>query len=210
MVKLDDLPPLFQGTLFVHCAASELYSRHRRIAPAPCHVCPVALRRLQNPTLIVDRVHTRDPHLLTPSGPIRTTNPLRAAATVSPRLPSLRSSPAPPAQTFVIDRTGEMPEGARSPPPQPGVASPRPSGSSPAPYGNGSRAGTPLGVGAVTAAPLPSRFPTYDLDVDEPRPGTPEPIKVMRAKKKGSGSGSGKKEKRRTQTRQTDSSTTQT
>ncbi|RDX42973.1 Adaptor protein complex AP-3 delta subunit [Lentinus brumalis] len=137
--------------------------------------------------------------------------PLFQAATVSPRLPSLRSSPAPPAQTFVIDRTGEMPEGARSPPPQPGVASPRPSGSSPpAPYGDGSRAGTPLGVGAVTAAPLPSRFPTYDLDVDEPRPGTPEPIKVMRAKKKGSGSGSGKKEKRRTQTRPTDGGTTQT
>ncbi|RPD64688.1 Adaptor protein complex AP-3 delta subunit [Lentinus tigrinus ALCF2SS1-7] len=133
--------------------------------------------------------------------------PLSQAATVSSYLPSLRSSPAPPAQTFVIDRTGEMPEGARSPPPQPVGQSPRSSGS-PAPYGNRSRAGTPLAVGAPTAAPLPSRFPAYDLDADEPRPGTPEPIKVMRAKKKGSGSG--KKEKKRTQSRKTDGSTTQT
>lgn len=171
---------------------------------------PVALQRLQNPTLIVYRVHIRDPYLLIPSDlhGHSTLNPPchDVAAAVSARLPSLRSSPAPPAQTFVIDRTGEMPEGARSPPPQSVGQSPRPSGSSPASYGNGSRAGTPLGVGA--AAPLPSRFPAYDLDADEPRAGTPEPIKVTRTKKKGSGSG--KKEKKRTQSRKTDDSTTQT
>ncbi|KAI0368886.1 Ap3d1 protein [Pilatotrama ljubarskyi] len=110
--------------------------------------------------------------------------PLSQAAT--PRLPSLRNSPSPAAQTFVIDKTGEMPEGAAA-------RSPRASGtSSPARLGNGNGASTPAG----TTAPPPSRFAPYDLDVDEPRSETPQPIKVTRAKKKGTSGG--KKEKKRT------------
>ncbi|KAI9060492.1 Adaptor protein complex AP-3 delta subunit [Trametes sanguinea] len=113
--------------------------------------------------------------------------------TATPRLPSLRSSPAPAAQTFVIDKTGEMPEGAVA---SPRARSPRPSGtSSPSLLGNGNGAGA-AGTGASATAPPPSRFAPYDLDVDEPRPGTPQPIKVTRAKKKGSSGG--KKEKKRT------------
>ncbi|KAI0354633.1 Ap3d1 protein [Trametes cingulata] len=107
--------------------------------------------------------------------------PLSQAAT--PRLPSLRNSPSPAAQTFVIDKTGEIPEGAAA-------SSPRASGTtSPARLGNGNGTSTP-------AMPPPSRFAPYDLDVDEPRPGTPQPIKVTRAKKKGTSGG--KKEKKRT------------
>ncbi|KAI0640096.1 Ap3d1 protein [Trametes polyzona] len=110
----------------------------------------------------------------------------------TPRLPSLRSSPAPPAQTFVIDKTGEMPEGAIAAPP-------RTSGTPSLGNGNGNGVGVGLGFGAVSTPPpppAPSRFAPYDLDADEPRPGTPQPIKVTRAKKKGSGGG--KKEKKRT------------
>ncbi|KAI0652531.1 Ap3d1 protein [Trametes meyenii] len=103
-----------------------------------------------------------------------------------PRLPSLRSSPAPAAQTFVIDRAGEMPEGAVAPAP---ARSPRPDEDrTPSLLGNGNgRRATPT---------APSRFAPYDLDVDEPRPGTPQPIKVTRAKKKGASGG--KKDKKRT------------
>ncbi|TBU29793.1 Adaptor protein complex AP-3 delta subunit [Dichomitus squalens] len=130
--------------------------------------------------------------------------PLSTAIAPTARLPSLRSTPAPPAQTFVIDKTGEMPEGAArtasapvSPQPQrPGVrvASPSPSYGT---YGNGSRSRSATPLGASVAAPLPSRFPAYDLDADEPRPRTPEAIKVTKVKKKGTtGSGGGGKEKK--------------
>ncbi|KAI0828832.1 Ap3d1 protein [Trametes gibbosa] len=114
----------------------------------------------------------------------------------TPRLPSLRSSPAPAAQTFVIDKTGEMPDGA--------VAPPRFAGSpSPALHGNGNGlAGAAGGPGEASnmalAAPPPSRFAPYDLDVDEPRPGTPQPIKVTRVKKKGTGGGKKEKKHKRT------------
>ncbi|KAI0778814.1 Ap3d1 protein [Trametes elegans] len=110
--------------------------------------------------------------------------PLSQATT--PRLPSLRGSPAPTSQTFVIDRTGEMPVGAVAPQRASGTSSP---------------AASHLGNGDTTTAaspvPPPSRFAPYDLDADAPRPGTPQPIKVTRAKKKGTGGG-GKKEKKRT------------
>ena len=109
---------------------------------------------------------------------------------------------------FVIDRAGEMPEGAvRSPPvpvsPQPQRPGARVASPSYGTYGNGagsrSRSATPLGatVAAPIAAPLPSRFPAYDdADADAPRAGgTPEPIKVTRAKKKGGGSGKEKKKR---------------
>ncbi|KAI8990678.1 Ap3d1 protein [Trametes punicea] len=118
--------------------------------------------------------------------------PLSQAAT--PRLPSLRSSPVPPAQTFVIDKTGEMPEGALAPQPS---RSPRPSGTrSPSLLANGHEMGSAAASGTPAVATPPSRFMPYGLDADEPRPGTPQPIKVTRAKKKGS-SGA-KKEKKRT------------
>ncbi|PIL31329.1 hypothetical protein GSI_06027 [Ganoderma sinense ZZ0214-1] len=128
--------------------------------------------------------------------------PPLAASTAAPptaRLPSLRSTPAPPTQTFVIDRTGEMPEGAV---PVPAPISPQPH--RPAAYGNGSRSrsATPSGVAAGSTAPVPppppSRFPAYDLEADEPRPRTPEAIKVTKVKKKGSsgGGGGGGKEKK--------------
>ncbi|KAI0334057.1 Ap3d1 protein [Cubamyces sp. BRFM 1775] len=122
--------------------------------------------------------------------------PLSQAVAPTPRLPSLRSSPAPPAQTFVIDKTGEMPEGAVSQPPPPRSGS---GTRSPSLLGNGNGAATTTaGVSGTpgVATPPPSRFTPYDLDADEPRPGTPQPIKVTRAKKKGSGGG--KKEKKRT------------
>lgn len=108
---------------------------------------------------------------------------MRAHPAATPRFPGLRSSPTPAAQTFVIDKTGEMPEGV--------VAPPRSAAGTPKPalLGNGHGA-------AGAAAPPPSRFAPYDLDVDEPRPGTPQPIKVTRAKKKASGGA--KKEKKRT------------
>ncbi|CDO73429.1 hypothetical protein BN946_scf185013.g63 [Trametes cinnabarina] len=113
--------------------------------------------------------------------------------TATPRLPSLRSSPVPASQTFIIDKTGEMPEGAVTAPP---ARSPRPSGtSSPSPLGNGNGASV-VGSGASATVPPPSRF-AYDLDADEPRSGTPQPIKVTRAKKKGTSAG--KKGKKRTQ-----------
>ncbi|KAM5535884.1 hypothetical protein V8D89_010502 [Ganoderma adspersum] len=137
--------------------------------------------------------------------------PPLAASTAAPstaRLPTLRSTPAPPAQTFIIDRTGEMPEGAVPAASAPISPQPhRPTGPS-AGHRNGSRSrsATPSGVvvvgGAVSAAPVPpSRFPAYDLDAYEPRPSTPEAIKVTKVKKKGSGGGGGggeKKAKKRT------------
>ncbi|KAI0800586.1 Adaptor protein complex AP-3 delta subunit [Fomes fomentarius] len=153
---------------------------------------------------------------------------LAQAATPTPshRLPSLRSTPASTTQTFVIDRTGEMPDGAVVQQPQPQRPQsrsqfPRPLGSasaSPTPsqraygIGNGSRSATPLGA-ATAAAPLPSRFPAYDLDGDEPRPGTPEPIKVTKAKKKkgaGGGGGKDKKERKRTNANTSDGTSTPT
>ena len=96
--------------------------------------------------------------------------------------------PSVTAATFTIDRTGEMPSGALSPPavPLPPSRTPTPSYAA-----NGSRAGTPVPALAT------SRFPAYDVadaDADVPRAGgTPEPIKVTRAKKKGA-SGAGTKE----------------
>ena len=123
--------------------------------------------------------------------------PSRYAAP-SARLPSLRSAPAPSAaQTFVIDRTGEMPAGAL-----PAAASAQPQRASPALSSPAapSRSPVPAGVGAAYGnggGRTPPRFPAYDdADADAPRPGgTPEPIKVTRAKKKGAGSGKEKKKR---------------
>lgn len=83
-----------------------------------------------------------------------------------PRLPTLKSLKPKPPQTFVIDRVGEMPEGASRP------ASLPPSSKSPAPSQNGA------------VASNPSFFPSYEGADAIPRTGTPPPIKVTRAKKK--------------------------
>ncbi|KAJ7361378.1 Adaptor protein complex AP-3 delta subunit [Mycena albidolilacea] len=76
-------------------------------------------------------------------------------------LPSLRGDYTPPS-SYVIDRDGEMPEGAVVP----------------------SQTATPR---TTTPAPTPSRvvssFPQYEVE-DEVRTSTPEPIKVTRTKKK--------------------------
>lgn len=86
---------------------------------------------------------------------------------IDTRLPSLKNSQPRPPQTFVIDRVGEMPEGASR------AASIPPSSKSPSPPRNGS------------AAPsTPSFFPPYEGADEIPRTGTPPPIKVTRAKKK--------------------------
>ncbi|KAG6911280.1 hypothetical protein DXG01_002119 [Tephrocybe rancida] len=75
--------------------------------------------------------------------------------------------------SFVIDRDGEMPEGAV-------VVKPA---SVPI-----SRQGTPAPGESNT--PIPARltsFPPYEVPDDDVRTSTPEPIKVMRPKKKGTG-----------------------
>ncbi|KAI0348238.1 Ap3d1 protein [Trametopsis cervina] len=99
------------------------------------------------------------------------------------RLPSLKStSRARSPQAFVIDRVGEMPEGAK-----PVSPSPAPSAKSPTPPTNG--AGTP-------SASTPSFFPQYEVEDDIPRTGTPPPIKVTRTKKKTKASRSSTKKPR--------------
>lgn len=83
------------------------------------------------------------------------------------RMPSLRSPSAKPTQTFVIDRAGEMPEGARTPRSLSASKSPSP---------------TPVN-GTVPPTVLAS-FPQYETADEIPRTATPPPIKVTRAKKK--------------------------
>ncbi|KAF8215817.1 adaptin N terminal region-domain-containing protein [Mycena galopus ATCC 62051] len=81
------------------------------------------------------------------------------------RIPSLKDDYTPPS-SYVIDRDGEMPDGAVVPslvplPVTPGTMTPL------------SRTGTPI----------ISSFPQYEVE-DEVRTSTPEPIKVTRTKKK--------------------------
>lgn len=163
----------------------------------------LSIMRIMRPSRVCTHTHTHT----------------HTAAPPTARLPSLRSNPAPPAQTFIIDRTGEMPQGTASvtvpAAPVPIAPQPhRPTGAS-AGYRNGSRSRsatpsrvlTAAGGGGASAAPMPpSRFPAYDLDADEPRPSTPEAIKVTKVKKKkGSGGGGGEKRtKKRTTTRPDD------
>ncbi|OBZ78815.1 AP-3 complex subunit delta-1 [Grifola frondosa] len=95
---------------------------------------------------------------------------------VDPQLPNLRSSPAP--VSFVIDRAGEMPEGAVHPASQP------PERDSPSAFEN---------AAPKTTTVPPSLVPQYDLGDEIPRTGSPQPIKVTRAKKKGTGGGKKKR-----------------
>ncbi|KAF7302704.1 AP-3 complex subunit delta [Mycena chlorophos] len=91
-------------------------------------------------------------------------------------LPSLR--PSPNAVSFTIDRDGEMPVGAVSPPPPPvgNGSNGSTRAATPAPSGNGS------GSGSATPSRI-SSFPQYDVPDAELRTSTPEPIKVTRTKK---------------------------
>ncbi|KAJ7459062.1 adaptin N terminal region-domain-containing protein [Mycena galericulata] len=79
-------------------------------------------------------------------------------------LPSLRED-STPSSSFVIDRDGEMPDGAVPP-------SPVPTGTI-----------TPVSQGSSTPSRMVTSFPQYEV-VDEVRTSTPEPIKVTRPKKK--------------------------
>jgi AP-3 complex subunit delta-1 len=83
---------------------------------------------------------------------------------VESRLPSLRTtSQTFSSQPFVVDKDGEMPEGAVMSLPQPALTS----------------------GPSTTPAQLIS-FPPSDYP-DTPRSQTPDPITVMRTKKKGAG-----------------------
>ncbi|KAJ7109859.1 Ap3d1 protein [Mycena epipterygia] len=75
-------------------------------------------------------------------------------------LPSLKNNYTP--VSFVIDKDGEMPEGAVAP----------------------SRTITPVPRESSTPTRMMTSFPQYDEVVDEVRTSTPEPIKVTRPKKK--------------------------
>jgi len=70
---------------------------------------------------------------------------------------------------FVVDRGGEMPDGAITPTAVPLLSSGQPNAPSP-----------------ILATTTPSGFPMYDVE-ETLRTGTPEPITVVRSKKKGTG-----------------------
>jgi hypothetical protein len=73
-----------------------------------------------------------------------------------------------PSEPFVVDKNGEMPEGAISPPSS--KLDPTP----------------PMVTSSIDTAPqVLSSFPAYVVDEEIPRMKTPEPIKVKRTKKKG-------------------------
>jgi hypothetical protein len=73
-----------------------------------------------------------------------------------------------PSEPFVVDKNGEMPEGATSPP----SLKPDPT--------------PPIVTSSIDTAPqVLSSFPAYVVDDEIPRTKTPEPIKVKRTKKKG-------------------------
>ncbi|EPT03380.1 hypothetical protein FOMPIDRAFT_1022378 [Fomitopsis schrenkii] len=108
--------------------------------------------------------------------------PISQAENTAARLPSLRNrSPAP--QTFVIDKTGELPQGSGSRPV-----------SRPVSRLNNKDDASSLRRSASPAVPPPS-FPLYEVEDDVPGAATPPPIKVTRAKKKGSSSGKKKRTK---------------
>jgi len=100
------------------------------------------------------------------------------------RLPSLRNpSPSSVPQTFVIDKTGELPQGSLSRP-----------ASRPVSRQNNKDDANSLRDGASPAVPPPS-FPSYEVEGEIARTATPPAIKVTRAKK---GTSSGKKKRTKT------------
>ncbi|KAI0691983.1 Adaptor protein complex AP-3 delta subunit [Cytidiella melzeri] len=97
------------------------------------------------------------------------------------QLPSLKStSRGRPPQAFVIDRVGEMPEGARPSPPLSLSSAKSPTN----------------GAGGTPSASTPSFFPQYEVEDEIPRTATPPPIKVTRTKKKPKVSRSGTRKSR--------------
>ncbi|KAI0076052.1 Adaptor protein complex AP-3 delta subunit [Panus rudis PR-1116 ss-1] len=113
--------------------------------------------------------------------PIVRLDDLPPLSQVNARVPSLKSASVQPSrQAFIIEKVGEMPEGAKV---SAGVdrASPVPS------IKNGA---------ATTATPAPLHsFAPYEVEDEGTRTGTPPPIKVTRAKKKTKTSTSGKKKR---------------
>ncbi|TFY71813.1 hypothetical protein EVG20_g1192 [Dentipellis fragilis] len=105
--------------------------------------------------------------------------PMSQVPMASP-LPTLLRNPSPVSRSepFVIDKDGEMPEGA--------IFVPLP------PSRQTSTPATPLRNGTPSAPPPPA-FPEYVTEDEIPRAGTPELIKVTRVKK---ATGTGKKKKR--------------
>jgi AP-3 complex subunit delta-1 len=90
---------------------------------------------------------------------------LNGANPIESRLPSLRTTVQTfSSQSFVVDKEGEMPEGAVVPVPQPASTSDR----------------------AITPSQFTS-FPQSDHIDSPPRSQTPDPITVVRTKKKRTG-----------------------
>jgi AP-3 complex subunit delta-1 len=86
------------------------------------------------------------------------------------------STSAIPSEAFVVDKSGEMPEGAIPPPSLKPTPTP------------------PIVTRSIDTAPqVLSSFPAYVVDEEIPRTGTPEPIKVKRTKKKGVSSAKSKR-----------------
>ncbi|TFY81023.1 hypothetical protein EWM64_g2988 [Hericium alpestre] len=105
--------------------------------------------------------------------------PMPEAPAQNTRLSSLLRDPPSMAcsEVFVIEKEGEMPEGAITPPPPQSQPASKPM--------------TPIRNG--TPSTLVPSFAEYVTEDEIPRIGTPEPIKVTRAKKS---TGTGKKKKR--------------
>ncbi|KAI5998114.1 adaptin N terminal region-domain-containing protein [Pisolithus albus] len=123
-----------------------------------------------------------DEEVLVPLEESETARGDSGARTIEPRLFALKSSSARPSSLrFVVEKDGEMPEGAMPATPQ----------SHSAPI---SRQQTPSLFERISTPPpiLPS-FQQYDVPESDVRASTPEPIKVTKAKRKGASTGKKKR-----------------
>jgi hypothetical protein len=95
-----------------------------------------------------------------------------------PQYPSLLrdSTSIVPSEPFVVDKNGEMPDGATPPPP---ALKPDPN--------------PPMVSRSLDTTQVLSSFPAYVVEDEIPRTKTPEPIKVKRTKKKGVSSSKSKR-----------------
>jgi AP-3 complex subunit delta-1 len=106
-------------------------------------------------------------------------------------LSSLRAAAQPSSSptSFVIEREGEMPEGAttRSSPSAQLLSAQYSNPTPPLPRsaGSGSASGSLHGSHSPYATPVLSSFQQYDVPESDLRTATPEPIKVVRSKKAG-------------------------
>ena len=98
-----------------------------------------------------------------------------------PQYPSLLRDSASivPSEPFVVDKNGEMPDGATPPPP---ALTPDPNPPVP-----------PMVSRSLDTTHVLSSFPAYVVEDEIPRTRTPEPIKVKRTKKKGVSSSKSKR-----------------